>query len=56
MDQEYFVPVNAHVYALDVAEANETGVAEWKYLHDYVTEYGLEDMSPQSMLSLAKRF
>ena len=45
-----------YTYALDIDEANSTGSPKWKYLHDYKTEYGLDDLSPQSMLSLAKAF
>jgi len=50
-DAEFMVPVNAHVYYMNMSEANETpdSPPDWKELHDLVKEYSLADMSPTSM-------
>ena len=50
------LPVNMYSYAMDIDTANETGVPQWTLLHDYVDEYNLKDLSPNSMLKLSKRF
>jgi hypothetical protein len=49
------LPVNMYTYYLDVAQANASGTPTWSLLHDYKTEYGLTDLSPQSMLELSER-
>lgn len=50
-DAEFMVPVNAHVYYMNLTEANETPDVspKWTELHDLINEYGLADMSPSSM-------
>lgn len=56
------VPVNMHIYYLDLNEANEKGANLdsishlWKKQYDFKTEYGLPDMSPTSFQNLFKRF
>ena len=54
-DQETMLPVNIYVYYMDVAQANATGAPNWTLLYDYLTEYGLSDLSPQSMKQLSER-
>ena len=50
-DEEYMVPVNIHTYYMNLTEANMNPEAEpeWKELHDWVSEYNLEDLSPSSI-------
>ena len=50
------LPVNMYTYYLDIAQANASGTPTWTLLHDYKTEYGLTDLSPQSMKQLSERF
>lgn len=50
-DAEFMVPINAHVYYMNLTEANETpdSPPNWTELHDLINEYGMDDMSPSSM-------
>mmetsp|Transcript_26416 Transcript_26416/g.40328 ORF Transcript_26416/g.40328 Transcript_26416/m.40328 type:complete len:88 (-) Transcript_26416:258-521(-) len=52
IDAEYMVPTNVHTYAMNLTEANIEGAPQWKYLHDFVSEYSLPDFSPSSLLDL----
>ena len=56
-DAEFMVPVNIHTYAMDLVEANKNKdkEPEFKYLHDFISEYSLEDLSPSSMKELTER-
>ena len=54
-DQETMLPVNIYVYYMDIAQANATGTPTWTLLYDYLTEYDLTDLSPQSMKQLSER-
>lgn len=53
-DEEYMTPVNIKTYYLNLAETNKPGKEpQWVLLHDYLTEYGMEDLSPDSFAKLA---
>ena len=54
-DQEFMVPVNMSVYYMDLDKANAEGYPSWELLYDYISEYGLADMSPKSMKGLSDR-
>ena len=52
-DEEYMVPVNAHVYTMDLTKSNQNPEEDlvWYEQHDLVNEYGMKDLSPSSMLN-----
>jgi len=53
------VPINIHVYYFDMVEANKNGGGSdtnlWKKQYDFISEYGVKDMSPSSIMSLFER-
>ena len=49
------LPINWKIYKLDIEKANASGVAEWELSVDYVNDYQLGQMSPDSLYNLAKR-
>ena len=53
-DAEYHVPINIDTHFLYLSEANSNPTAEptWRKMHDFVREYNLKDLSPDSMLNL----
>ena len=63
-DKEFMVPINAHVYYMNLTEANANMANQkadynskqkpmWKKQYDYLTEYNLKDLSPTSMQNFA---
>ena len=54
-DQETMLPINMYTYYMDIDKANETGTPTWELLHDYLSEYGLKDLSPKSMKEMSDR-
>ena len=56
-DAEFMVPVNTHTYYMDMVESNKNPTQEpkWTLLHDALNEYGLKDLSPDSMSGLLNR-
>lgn len=56
-DEEFMVPVNIHTYAMDLsaANANPTKPIEFKKIHDWLSEYQLKDLSPDTLAQLADR-
>jgi len=51
------LPLNMYTYTFDLEKANEPGNSpEWFRQHDYLSEYGLKDLSPSSMKDLSDRF
>jgi hypothetical protein len=56
-DEEYMVPLNAHVYIMDLekSNANPEDKPVWYEQHDLIKEYGMKDMSPSSMMDLFTR-
>ena len=55
IDKKTMLPVNYQIWAMDLDEANLTDSPEWKLNTDYMVDYGLNDMSPDSMYALAER-
>jgi len=57
-DAQTMVPINMYTYTFDLDKANrrDGNVPEWYMQHDYLTEYGLKDLSPSSLLELSERF
>ena len=57
-DAEFMVPVNTFTYYMDMVESNKNPEQEpkWMLLHDALTEYGLKDLSPDSMSNLLDKF
>jgi hypothetical protein len=49
------LPLNWKIYKLDIEKANSSGVAEWELSVDYVNDYQLGQMSPDSLYNFAKR-
>ena len=50
MDEQFKVPMNMHTYFFNISKANEDPEnANWEYLHDYIKEYGLRNMSPDEI-------
>ncbi len=43
-------------YWLNLKEANAVGSAEWKELYKFTEYYGLEDLSAETLDTLAKTF
>ena len=54
LDVETLLPLNMYSHWFDLEKANTEGEPVWVY-HDYVNFFNLTDVSPDSMLSLAKR-
>ena len=52
IDAELLLPLNFKTYYFNVTEAN-LGNPKWQYLHDFVKDYGLPDVSPDSLFRLA---
>jgi len=51
------LPLNMYTYTFDLDLANQEGNSpEWFMQHDYLTEYGLTDLSPSSLKNLSERF
>ena len=57
LDEEYMVPVNYQTYYLDIEKANiqSKTVANWTLMSDLVKDFGLQDLSPDSLYSIALR-
>jgi len=43
------LPLNWKIMKLDIVKANASGVPEWELSTDYVNDYGLGQMSPDSL-------
>jgi hypothetical protein len=56
-DEEYMVPLNAHVYIMNLTEANANPDQKpvWFELHDLLEEYSMPDLSPNSVKDLIDR-
>jgi len=55
-DEEFMVPLNYQMYAMNVTAANENNKADWNLTVDYVKDYDLADyVSPNEMHALAER-
>jgi len=50
------LPINYEIWALDIEEANRTGVPNWEKVIDYVNDYNMElGVSPDGLYDLAQR-
>ena len=50
------LPINMTTYTFDLDKANQDGgEPEWYVLHDYLSEYGMTDLSPNSFADLGSR-
>jgi hypothetical protein len=48
------IPINIQSYSFDLVAANAPGSSPaWTMLHDYVSYYGLSDMRPDNIYSIA---
>lgn len=56
IDEEFMVPINFKTYILNITRANLEGKATWELVHDYLQEYDIPDVSPDSLFGLASRF
>uniref|UniRef100_A0A7S3IM91 Uncharacterized protein n=1 Tax=Strombidium inclinatum TaxID=197538 RepID=A0A7S3IM91_9SPIT len=56
-DKEFMVPLNIHTYTMNLTEANlnPEETPQFFELHDFLTEYGLDDLSPSSMKEFTER-
>lgn len=56
-DEEYMVPTNIHTYYMNLtqANANPDEQPKWEYLHDFLEEYSLPDLSPSSMKDFSNK-
>ena len=54
LDEETMLPINWKIYKLDIEKANASDVPEWELSVDYVNDYQLGQMSPNSLYNLAK--
>lgn len=50
-DAEYMIPVSYKTYYLDLDKANQQNQPHWELLHDFQNEYGISDLSPDSLRS-----
>lgn len=55
LDRDTLLPVNMYSHALDLDEANATGTATWREIHDYKTTYQMADLRPSNFKDLAYR-
>jgi len=49
------LPTNYQIYAMDIEKANKYDAPLWDLNVDYLKDYALNDISPDSMYSLAER-
>lgn len=60
-DAEYMVPINAHTYYLNLAEANRNStlnpeaMPQWRKQHDLLSAYNMADLSPASVSDFITR-
>jgi hypothetical protein len=45
------IPVGYKTYYLDLDKTNQQDQPHWELLHDFKSEYGLSDLSPDSLRS-----
>ena len=54
LDAETLLPVNKHSFSFDLGKANSEDITTWTS-HDYLQTYNLTDLSPASMMKMARR-
>ena len=55
VDVETMLPVARYTYAFDMDTANADGFITWELYTDWLRDYEMEDLSPQSYQTLANR-
>ena len=55
MDAETLLPLNIQTYYMDIAKANANDNPTLEIFDDYIKEYSLSDLSPNSMKDLTER-
>jgi hypothetical protein len=55
LDAEFLVPLTMQIYSLNVTNANENNNPKWYLLLDYIKDYQIPDLSPDSLYNLAKK-
>jgi hypothetical protein len=53
IDEETMALHNIKTYYFNLTEANKNGEPKWELLHDYLNDYNMVDLSPDSFASLA---
>lgn len=48
IDYEYLLPVKAKTYMLNITKANSENKATWEVGIDYLKDYNMSDLSPNS--------
>jgi hypothetical protein len=55
LDAEFLVPLSMQIYSLNVTNANENNNPKWNLMLDYLKDYKISDLSPDSLFNLAKK-
>jgi len=56
IDEATMLPINYEIWAIDLDEANATGIPNWEKVIDYVNDYDMElGVSPDGLYALASR-
>jgi hypothetical protein len=55
LDAEFLVPLSMQIYSLNVSNANENNNPKWSLMLDYLKDYQISDLSPDSLFNLAKK-
>lgn len=55
LDAETMLPVKIDKYYFNISRANERNEPLWHFMYEFTEEYGLKDLSPSSLQSLAER-
>ena len=55
LDAEFLVPLTMQIYSLNITNANENNNPKWNLLFDYIKDYQMPDLSPDSLFNLAKK-
>lgn len=55
VDEETLLPINWKIYAMDLDKANASGTPDWEMMIDYVQDYQLGGISPDSLYDMAAR-
>jgi len=53
LDAATMLPLNWEFYVLDIERANKKGEAVWEMMFDYVDNYKMGHMSPDTLFTLA---
>ena len=55
LDKETLLPVTRQTWSFDIATANKNGQPEWSIYTDWLNDYGMADLSPNSYFDFAQR-